>query len=43
MNAVKISPDMNFSEVILSLQPTFCIAEGGGFENRLPGGNAEKK
>ena len=25
------------------LQPTFCIAAGGDFENRLPGGNAEKK
>jgi len=25
------------------LKPTFCIAAGGDFENRLPGGNAEKK
>ena len=26
----------------LLLMPTFCIAEGWGFEIRLPGGNAEK-
>jgi hypothetical protein len=25
------------------LRLTFCIAAGGDFENRLPGGNAEKK
>ena len=25
------------------LQPTVRIAAGGGFENRLPGGNAKKK
>jgi hypothetical protein len=27
----------------LLLMPTFCIAEGGGFEKRLTGGNDEKK
>ena len=25
------------------LKPTFCIAAGGDFENRLPGGDDEKK
>ena len=27
----------------MGLLLTFCIAAGGDFENRLPGGNAEKK
>jgi hypothetical protein len=27
----------------LFLLPTFCIAEGGGFEIRLTSGNDEKK
>jgi len=30
-------------ETAVKLQLTFCIYAGVGFENRLPGGNAEKK
>ena len=33
----------NFSGVFLALSLTVRIAAGGGFENRLPGGDAEKK
>ena len=28
---------------VVTLYTTFCIYAGVGFENRLPGGNAEKK
>ena len=31
------------SRVFIKLPPTFCIAAGGDFENRLTGGDDEKK
>jgi len=34
---------VDVSMVVLALGLTFCIAEGWGFEKRLPGGNDEKK
>ena len=41
-NVTKIKTTKNFRDFI-RLQLTVRIAAGGGFESRLPAGNAEKK